>query len=534
MTDENKNNHFNLGGHIPPIHHWTDYTPVIPKLYWDVYSQEERLKKLCIEYDRLCAYANYLAEHINDALDEVKKYIDEIETIKTELENSKTRLTALENWQTTINTWQKTINDHLSDIDSEVANIKVDVTNIKKDITNLKNKFPVSLENISDNAKDNTVTAGSNKLVTSGAVYTAIKDITGFTKEKNCLVIGTFGPRTDLFPTNLISFTEIVDSGYSIEDIRTEALKQIGLGVDEYDYIVLTGGISNYFSSQEYPSVDDLALSLCINFSQITTALNNSTNPSKPKVFYVNDIQCDTEDVDVEKIGLYAGRFLSGAYQRINEYQYSSGNPKDAFINYSKFNLWPNKFDDESSYFDKNNNPTEFCTRSNAMAILGAIGYIQPPNEITSDTFIINFNTYMTLNYSQDGNLISANARGENGANVPLLSDTYYTLSYNNDNLVATQKENSNGWLFGNNNNANYNLMRILQRVTELANTLKILCDITAQDTQYSKNDVVATIKFNLNSYTTFNTGCTVVTLPGDYGDVSSIALTLTIKDIYL
>ena len=31
----------------------TEYTPVIPKIYWDVYSQEESYKWLCLEYDKL-------------------------------------------------------------------------------------------------------------------------------------------------------------------------------------------------------------------------------------------------------------------------------------------------------------------------------------------------------------------------------------------------------------------------------------------------------------------------------------------------
>ena len=597
MTDENKKkkhhrrrrkiHRFNLGEPIPPIHHWLDYTPVIPKLYWDVYSQEERWKKLCIEYDRLCAYANFLAKNINSLIDEIEKILEEIETIKTELENCKTRLTALESWQTTINTWKKTVDDHLSDIDSDIANIKVDITNIKtritnlesnvnnltarmskaesnittaqtninsldqrtttaegniaelqtesetatKDITDLKNKFPVSLDNISDDAKIDTVTAQSKKLVTSGAVYNAIKDITGFTKQKNCLVIGTFGPRTDLYPTNLINFTEIVDSGYSLTAIKEETLTQISLGVADYDYIVLTGGVSNYFDTQEYPSAQELAEYLC-NFNEITTALNNSTNLAKPKVFYVNDIQCDAEDVDVEKIGLYATNILSDAYRIVEEYQHSNIGSAPAelcntFINYSNFNLWPNKNDTENKYFDKNNNPTELCTRSNAMAILGAIGYIQPPIETIGNTYLINEGLYMNLCCSQEGVFINATARGS----VPL-STNNYTFSYNNNYLISTQNENSSGWLFGN-TLPNHNLMRILQRVVS-SGTLKILCDITAQDAQYSKNDVLAQIKFHMNSYTTFNEGCTVVSIPGNYGDVSTMNLTLTIKDIYL
>lgn len=50
---------------LPPYWGWTTYTPVIPKFYWDVYSQEQRIKHLCEEYDRLAHYASMLSEEIN-------------------------------------------------------------------------------------------------------------------------------------------------------------------------------------------------------------------------------------------------------------------------------------------------------------------------------------------------------------------------------------------------------------------------------------------------------------------------------------
>ena len=76
---------------IPNFWGWTSYTPVIPKLYWDVYSQEERIKRLCMEYDKLTHYASMLADEINKTndnvdgkLNEIKEYVDnEVETITT-------------------------------------------------------------------------------------------------------------------------------------------------------------------------------------------------------------------------------------------------------------------------------------------------------------------------------------------------------------------------------------------------------------------------------------------------------------------
>lgn len=60
---------------IAPFWGWTDFTPALPEFYWDVYSAEERMKKLCMELHKLCDYANMLGENIN--LDH--KLIDELQ-----------------------------------------------------------------------------------------------------------------------------------------------------------------------------------------------------------------------------------------------------------------------------------------------------------------------------------------------------------------------------------------------------------------------------------------------------------------------
>lgn len=44
---------------------WTHFTPALPSFYWDVYSAEERIKKMCMELHKLCEYANMLADNIN-------------------------------------------------------------------------------------------------------------------------------------------------------------------------------------------------------------------------------------------------------------------------------------------------------------------------------------------------------------------------------------------------------------------------------------------------------------------------------------
>ena len=63
-------------GSVPSFWGWTTYTPVIPKLYWDIYSQEERIKRLCLQYDKLTHYASMIAEVLNDQTQNIDDILD--------------------------------------------------------------------------------------------------------------------------------------------------------------------------------------------------------------------------------------------------------------------------------------------------------------------------------------------------------------------------------------------------------------------------------------------------------------------------
>lgn len=51
---------------ILPFWGWTWDTPALPEFYWDVYSNEQRVKKLCWEFAKMVAFSNYLVDNIND------------------------------------------------------------------------------------------------------------------------------------------------------------------------------------------------------------------------------------------------------------------------------------------------------------------------------------------------------------------------------------------------------------------------------------------------------------------------------------
>lgn len=74
------------GLNFPIYSGWTTYTPVIPKLYYNVYSAEQRIKQLCMNFDKVEHYLDYIAglmnewnvEFSDDIEAELKKMWDEI------------------------------------------------------------------------------------------------------------------------------------------------------------------------------------------------------------------------------------------------------------------------------------------------------------------------------------------------------------------------------------------------------------------------------------------------------------------------
>ena len=70
------------GRYIFPFAGFTDFTPTIPKMYWDVHSQEQRIHRICDMLDKLICYADYLGDNV-----EINK--KDIEALKSEFEEFK-------------------------------------------------------------------------------------------------------------------------------------------------------------------------------------------------------------------------------------------------------------------------------------------------------------------------------------------------------------------------------------------------------------------------------------------------------------
>ena len=67
---------------IPPYSAFLPSAPVIPKLYWDTFSQEQRIHRICEELCKICEYANSLGIAINLDHDIIEELQAEFEKFK--------------------------------------------------------------------------------------------------------------------------------------------------------------------------------------------------------------------------------------------------------------------------------------------------------------------------------------------------------------------------------------------------------------------------------------------------------------------
>ena len=91
--------------YISPFWGFTEFTPTIPKLYFNVKSQEQRILRICDMLDRLICYSDYLGDKV-----EINK--EDIEALKAEFLEFKEHgfeeyyLEQIEQW----------VNDHVEEL----------------------------------------------------------------------------------------------------------------------------------------------------------------------------------------------------------------------------------------------------------------------------------------------------------------------------------------------------------------------------------------------------------------------------------
>lgn len=83
---------------FPPLPYFvgfTAFTPEVPKLYWNVKSQEQRILEICKHLDKLINYADALALRINQLDESVNEELDQLEQdIDAKLSNLEEQMNA--------------------------------------------------------------------------------------------------------------------------------------------------------------------------------------------------------------------------------------------------------------------------------------------------------------------------------------------------------------------------------------------------------------------------------------------------------
>lgn len=110
MSCCDKPKHYYSGGHIiPPFWNFTNFTPSIPKLYWNVRSQEQRLLNLFELMNKVICYADMLGENV----DELIERMDALEQKLSDPEFIEQYIEVLQKW----------LDEHMPDIIADAIRI---------------------------------------------------------------------------------------------------------------------------------------------------------------------------------------------------------------------------------------------------------------------------------------------------------------------------------------------------------------------------------------------------------------------------
>lgn len=67
---------------IPPFAGFTNFTPTLPKFYWDIYDKEQIIKHLCKLVHKVCCYAEQMGISVNEYIEQVENLEEQFEQFK--------------------------------------------------------------------------------------------------------------------------------------------------------------------------------------------------------------------------------------------------------------------------------------------------------------------------------------------------------------------------------------------------------------------------------------------------------------------
>lgn len=73
----------NIPFYVPPFPAFTEFTSIMPKMYWDVISQEQRIHRLCETLDKLICYADMIGVKVNVNRTDIDWLLDQFNEFKS-------------------------------------------------------------------------------------------------------------------------------------------------------------------------------------------------------------------------------------------------------------------------------------------------------------------------------------------------------------------------------------------------------------------------------------------------------------------
>lgn len=290
---------------FPHWHNFTEFTPVIPALYWDVESEEQRTKALC---KQLCKLINYAAK-MGIAIDELQQMLEDIEAGKLD----PIIFDAIEEWfaenqpalQNDVNNLKEIIpadnfssNNTVSDAITDLA------TSFNDDLSQAERRLNDSIDATNDNVSalqtsinniwhENSRYAGKN-IVFLGDSYSApdipnseyewfpthLANILGMTKFNYA-----YGGAGFARPTNLISTQQTrASNDMTSEQKANTALvccvagcnDILNLDSQSITQADIVAGINNFISwaNTTYPNAKVILVPFNWGFSKLTAQIN--------------------------------------------------------------------------------------------------------------------------------------------------------------------------------------------------------------------------------------------------------------------
>lgn len=127
-----------------PLPYWYQFTvsgPTLPDFYWNVKSQEERIKKICEDLWKLIQVYKMLVDAINDHEERIQYLEEKVRELEEKINDLYNKYEAL---ISQINS----LNQRVNNVENQIEGLDQRITALEQQITDSINQLPTQITNI--------------------------------------------------------------------------------------------------------------------------------------------------------------------------------------------------------------------------------------------------------------------------------------------------------------------------------------------------------------------------------------------------